>query len=231
VAPPALSPRLQREFQASAWQRSLSRECRRPPRAEAETADQKSEGATIETKPSRKKPRRGDDADRDVAIPARGGRAGSKQAQIIQLLDCSRNGVTRWQQHSLRGFFAGAVRKKLGLGLTLVSEKVGDERVYRIVSPDALLRPRTEHLLIPPLHERSSFGNAPNSDLLDVTEIPGHIGRVFADPHAPFGDEMIGRDWQIIWRRHAFEDTAGEVVFRAVTWAEIAAEPVIHRIV
>jgi Protein of unknown function (DUF3489) len=35
----------------------------------------------------------------------------------------------------VRGFFAGAVRKKLRLAL--VSEKMGDVRVYRIVSPDA----------------------------------------------------------------------------------------------
>ena len=38
--------------------------------------------------------------------------------------------ATGWQQHSVRGFLAGVVRKKLGL--TLVSEQTEKGRVYRI---------------------------------------------------------------------------------------------------
>jgi hypothetical protein len=38
--------------------------------------------------------------------------------------------VTKWQQHSVRGFLAGIVRKKLGLNL--VSDLTEKGRVYRI---------------------------------------------------------------------------------------------------
>jgi Protein of unknown function (DUF3489) len=38
--------------------------------------------------------------------------------------------VTDWQQHPVRGFLAGVVRKKLGLNL--VSDQTDRGRVYRI---------------------------------------------------------------------------------------------------
>ena len=43
--------------------------------------------------------------------------------------------VTGWQPHSVRGFFAGTVKKKLGL--TLESEKTKSGRTYRIVRAKA----------------------------------------------------------------------------------------------
>jgi hypothetical protein len=39
--------------------------------------------------------------------------------------------ITGWQPHSVRGFLAGTVKKKLGL--TLESEKTKSGRIYRIV--------------------------------------------------------------------------------------------------
>jgi hypothetical protein len=65
-------------------------------------------------------------------------RENSKQATVVQML--KRPGgttiaqiceATGWQAHTVRGTFAGAFKKKLGL--TIESDKVqGGERVYRI---------------------------------------------------------------------------------------------------
>ena len=64
-------------------------------------------------------------------------RSDTKHARIIAMLRTPAGAtiaaivtVTDWQQHSVRGFLAGVVRKKLGLNL--VSEQTDKGRVYRI---------------------------------------------------------------------------------------------------
>ena len=62
---------------------------------------------------------------------------GSKQAGVIAMLKSPAGATidammkaTGWQQHSVRGFLAGVVRKRLKLKLG--SKKVDGERVYQI---------------------------------------------------------------------------------------------------
>jgi len=64
-------------------------------------------------------------------------RLDTKHARIIAMLRAPAGTTiaaimtaTDWQQHSVRGFLAGIVRKKLGLNL--ISEQTDKGRVYRI---------------------------------------------------------------------------------------------------
>lgn len=67
----------------------------------------------------------------------------SKQAQVIAMLSRPEGvtvpqicATTGWQAHTVRGTFAGAFKKKLGLEIT--SEKTkGSDRVYRLAGASA----------------------------------------------------------------------------------------------
>ena len=75
---------------------------------------------------------------RNGANAPRKARTGTKQALVVEMLRRSEGATvdqimeaTGWQRHTVRGAFAGALKKKLGLAIA--SEKVeGGARVYRV---------------------------------------------------------------------------------------------------
>jgi hypothetical protein len=93
--------------------------------------------AAVKITPRRRgRPRKAAPTGADVA-PAPKTRNGTKQAQVVAMLRCPKGATiaeivaaTDWRPHTIRGFFAGALKKKLGLVVT--SEKVeGKDRIYR----------------------------------------------------------------------------------------------------
>jgi hypothetical protein len=74
--------------------------------------------------------------------PRSAARRESKKSLIIAMLQAPAGatveamaGAAKWQPHSVRGFLAGVVRKKLGLTLVSADGKTG--RVYRIMDRTA----------------------------------------------------------------------------------------------
>jgi hypothetical protein len=94
------------------------------------------------TKPIKHKRETGAPLHQARASARRPGHTESKQARAIAMLRTPSGAtiealmrVTGWQSHSVRGFLAGVVRKKLGLNL--VSTAADSGRVYRIADRTA----------------------------------------------------------------------------------------------
>jgi hypothetical protein len=86
-------------------------------------------------------------AQQQTAGVPKSGATDSKQSHVIAMLQAPTGAtisammkVTGWQQHSVRGFLAGVVRRRLKLKLT--SKKVDGNRIYQIANASSA-KPRS----------------------------------------------------------------------------------------
>src|SRR5262245_35445922 len=116
---------------------------RRTPSHSSSSKTATQNNATAQTTPPKTvKPRRGIQPQPHPSLAKQTERTETKQGRILAMLRAP-SGVTidammlatGWQQHSMRGFLAGVVRKKLGLNL--VSAATGGGRLYRITDRTA----------------------------------------------------------------------------------------------
>ena len=92
----------------------------------------------VATRSAARKITKGKSRTRSASVSSKSAvRTDTKHGRIIAMLRAPAGttiaaivATTEWQQHSVRGFLAGVVRKKLGLNL--VSEQTDKGRVYRI---------------------------------------------------------------------------------------------------
>src|SRR5262249_15692537 len=110
---------------------------RTPSRSNSNKTAKHNKAAAQKTAHELVKPKRGTQPQPHLSSAKQSERTETKQARILAMLRAP-SGVTidtmmlatGWQQHSVRGFLAGIVRKKLGLNL--VSAATEGARLYRI---------------------------------------------------------------------------------------------------